>query len=72
VRIFKNSNFDISDPKNALKLLATVEENELQENGRKSWKTKIMINLYCIDFFIVIKKYTKLARTFAPNNDLSV
>jgi len=44
----------------------------IAERGeKKSWKTmtNALINLYCINFFIVINKNRrKLTRTFAPNN----
>jgi len=38
-----------------------LEEDELQKDGKKSWKTMedISINLYCIDFFYCNKKITK-------------
>jgi len=50
---FKNSNFVISDAtlRNCLQLWKRTNCGKM----RKSWKTRIMINLYCIDFFIVIK-----------------
>jgi len=46
-------------------------KDELQKDGKKLYKTteNILINLYCINFFIVIKKIAKKsARTLTPNN----
>jgi len=52
---FKNCDFDIDD-KNIR--FAAVEEDELQKDGKKSWKTmeNTSINLYCINFFSTIIK----------------
>jgi len=59
VKRLKNSDFDISNKER----FAAVKEDEFRKDGKKSWKTSI--NLYCINFFIVIKKLRKIGRTFA-------
>jgi len=66
---FENDDFDISD-KVRSKHPATVEEDELQKNWKKSWKTieNTLINLiYYIDFFIVIKKLQKIGKNFCTD-----
>jgi len=58
---FKNGDFDISDKEYSGRL-AAVEEDELRKDGKKSRKMmkNTFINLYRIDFFIVIKKLLKI------------
>jgi len=62
----KNGDFDIGDKER----LAAVKEGELRKDGKKMKNTSI--NLYCIDFFIVIKKLQKIGKNFCTNLIVSI
>jgi len=46
-------------------------KDKSQKDGKKSWKmmenTSINLLLYCIDFFIVIKKSQKISKNFCTD-----
>jgi len=46
-----------------------LQEKDKLRKDRKKWKSieNTSINLYCIDFFIVIKKSQKIGKTFCTD-----
>jgi len=69
IKRLKNGNFDISNKSalNALQLWKGTNCAKMGKSHGKRW-----INLYCIDFFIVIKKIAKNRQELSHHSNISI